>query len=103
MDVHDLRPTVKPSELGADAAFATRTVLVGSRNLGPPIALTPMHQTDADIFLEPLAMLWIELAYAQRFGPNIGFVLLRMKHQSELSKWRPECHFGRSIVSEGSG
>ena len=28
-------------------------------------------------YLEPLAMLWIHLAYAQRMGPDIGFRLMR--------------------------
>lgn len=28
-------------------------------------------------YLEPLAMLWINLAYTQQLGPNIGFALLR--------------------------
>ena len=58
-----------------DDASAKATVARLAGELGfDPVDCGPLAQAR---LLEPLAMLWISLAYAYGAGPNIGFALLR--------------------------
>ena len=61
--------------VAGDDAQAKRTVMQLSNELGfETIDAGPLRQAR---LLEPLAMLWISLAYAQGLGPNFAFKLLR--------------------------
>jgi predicted dinucleotide-binding enzyme len=61
--------------LAGDDAAAKNSVMALVAELGfDPIDTGPLAMSR---YLEPLAMLWINLAYAQQLGPNIGFALLR--------------------------
>ena len=61
--------------LAGDDTPAKEIVMALVADLGfDPIDTGPLAMSR---YLEPLAMLWINLAYAQQFGPNIGFALLR--------------------------
>jgi len=61
--------------LCGDDAAAKRTVGELARQLEfEPVDAGPLRQAR---LLEPLAMLWISLAYAHGHGPNIAFRLLR--------------------------
>jgi len=58
-----------------DDASAKATVVRLAGELGfDPVDCGPLTQAR---LLEPLAMLWISMAYAYGAGPNIGFALLR--------------------------
>lgn len=58
-----------------DDASAKATVARLAGDLGfDPVDCGPLTQAR---LLEPLAMLWISMAYAYGAGPNIGFALLR--------------------------
>ncbi len=58
-----------------DDASAKATVARLASELGfDPVDCGPLTQAR---LLEPLAMLWISMAYAYGAGPNIGFALLR--------------------------
>jgi len=58
-----------------DDAAATRTVVDLAAALGfDPVDAGPLVRAR---LLEPLAMLWISLAYAQGLGPDIAFRLLK--------------------------
>ena len=58
-----------------DDAEARRTVARLAEDLG--FAVVDVGGLAAARYLEPLAMLWIHLAYAQGHGPNIAFKLMR--------------------------
>jgi predicted dinucleotide-binding enzyme len=61
--------------VAGDDAAAKRTVMQLSDELGfETIDAGPLRQAR---LLEPLAMLWISLAYAQGLGPNFAFKLMR--------------------------
>jgi predicted dinucleotide-binding enzyme len=61
--------------VAGDDAAAKRTVMQLSDELGfETIDAGPLRQAR---LLEPLAMLWISLAYAQSLGPNFAFKLMR--------------------------
>lgn len=61
--------------LAGDDADAKKTVMGLIAELGfDPIDTGPLAMSR---YLEPLAMVWINLAYTQQLGPNIGFALLR--------------------------
>jgi predicted dinucleotide-binding enzyme len=61
--------------VAGDDASAKQTVMSLAAELGfDPVDTGPLAMSR---YLEPLAMLWINLAYAQQLGPNIGFALLR--------------------------
>jgi predicted dinucleotide-binding enzyme len=61
--------------VAADDPEAKRTVSQLSNELGfETIDAGPLRQAR---LLEPLAMLWISLAYAQGLGPNFAFRLVR--------------------------
>ena len=61
--------------LCGDDAGAKATVAQLAGELGfDPVDCGPLTQAR---LLEPLAMLWISMAYAYGAGPNIGFALLR--------------------------
>lgn len=61
--------------LAGDDTPAKEIVMALVADLGfDPIDTGPLAMSR---YLEPLAMLWINLAYTQQFGPNIGFALLR--------------------------
>lgn len=61
--------------IAGDDATAKRTVAQLSNELGfETIDAGPLRQAR---LLEPLAMLWISLAYAQGLGPNFAFKLVR--------------------------
>ncbi len=61
--------------IAGDDASAKRTVADLAEALGfDPVDVGPLTQAR---LLEPLAMLWISLAYAFGHGTNIGFKLLR--------------------------
>ena len=58
-----------------DDLAAKKTVLLLAESLGfDPVDAGPLRQAR---LLEPLAMLWISLAYAYGHGPDIAFKLLR--------------------------
>jgi hypothetical protein len=58
------------NDLGAKATVSRLTADLGF----DPVHCGPLTQAR---LLEPLAMLWISMAYAYGAGPNIGFALLR--------------------------
>jgi 8-hydroxy-5-deazaflavin:NADPH oxidoreductase len=61
--------------IAGDDAAAKQIVMALAAELGfDPIDTGPLAMCR---YLEPLAMLWINLAYAQGLGPNIAFALLR--------------------------
>jgi 8-hydroxy-5-deazaflavin:NADPH oxidoreductase len=61
--------------VAGDDVEAKRTVVQLSNELGfETIDAGPLRQSR---LLEPLAMLWISLAYAQGLGPNFAFKLVR--------------------------
>ncbi len=61
--------------LAGDDTPAKQIVMTLVADLGfDPIDTGPLSMAR---YLEPLAMLWINLAYTQQLGPNIGFALLR--------------------------
>ena len=61
--------------LAGDDAPAKEIVMALVAELGfDPIDAGPLAMSR---YLEPLAMVWINLAYTQQLGPNIGFALLR--------------------------
>jgi predicted dinucleotide-binding enzyme len=61
--------------VAGDDAAAKKTVIQLSNDLGfETLDAGPLSQAR---LLEPLAMLWISLAYAQGLGPNFAFSLLR--------------------------
>ena len=61
--------------IAGDDAAAKQTVMSLAADLGfDPLDTGPLMMSR---YLEPLAMLWINLAYTQGLGPNIGFALLR--------------------------
>jgi 8-hydroxy-5-deazaflavin:NADPH oxidoreductase len=61
--------------LAGDDTPAKQIVMALVADLGfDPIDTGPLGMSR---YLEPLAMLWINLAYTQQLGPNIGFALLR--------------------------
>jgi len=61
--------------LAGDDAAAKETVMALAADLGfDPVDTGPLAMCP---YLEPLAMLWINLAYTQGLGPSIGFALLR--------------------------
>jgi predicted dinucleotide-binding enzyme len=61
--------------LAGDDAAAKKIVMALVADLGfDPIDTGPLAMSR---YLEPLAMVWINLAYTQQLGPNIGFALLR--------------------------
>ena len=61
--------------LAGDDAPAKKIVMALVADLGfDPVDTGPLAMSR---YLEPLAMLWINLAYTQQLGPNIGFALLR--------------------------
>jgi hypothetical protein len=61
--------------IAGDNTTAKKIVMTLAADLGfDPIDTGPLTMCR---YLEPLAMLWINLAYTQGLGPDIGFVLLR--------------------------
>jgi predicted dinucleotide-binding enzyme len=61
--------------IAGDDAAAKQIVMALAADLGfDPIDTGPLTMCR---YLEPLAMLWINLAYTQGLGPDIGFALLR--------------------------
>jgi predicted dinucleotide-binding enzyme len=61
--------------IAGDDAAAKQIVMALAADLGfDPVDTGPLT---ACRYLEPLAMLWINLAYTQLLGPNIAFALLR--------------------------
>ncbi|MEN3376093.1 MAG: 8-hydroxy-5-deazaflavin:NADPH oxidoreductase [Hyphomicrobiales bacterium] len=61
--------------VAGDDVTAKQIVMTLVAELGfDPIDTGPLAMSR---YLEPLAMLWINLAYTQRLGPDIGFALLR--------------------------
>jgi predicted dinucleotide-binding enzyme len=61
--------------LAGDDAPAKEIVMALVADLGfDPIDAGPLAMSR---YLEPLAMVWINLAYTQQLGPDIGFALLR--------------------------
>ena len=61
--------------VAGDDAAAKQTVMSLAADLGfDPVDTGPLAMSR---YLEPLAMIWINLAYSQRLGPGIGFALLR--------------------------
>lgn len=61
--------------LAGDDTPAKQIVIALVADLGfDPIDTGPLAMSR---YLEPLAMLWINLAYTQQLGPKIGFALLR--------------------------
>jgi predicted dinucleotide-binding enzyme len=61
--------------LAGDDMAAKRIVMALAAELGfDPIDTGALAMSR---YLEPLAMVWINLAYTQQFGPDIGFALLR--------------------------
>jgi predicted dinucleotide-binding enzyme len=61
--------------VAGDDAPAKQIVMSLVAELGfDPIDTGPLAMSR---YLEPLAMLWINLAYTQQLGPDIGFALLR--------------------------
>ncbi len=61
--------------VAGDDAEAKRSVIALSNELGfETLDAGPLSQAR---LLEPLAMLWISLAYGQNLGPNFAFKLLR--------------------------
>jgi predicted dinucleotide-binding enzyme len=61
--------------IGIIGAAMKRTVIQLSNELGfETVDADPLTQAR---LLEPVAMLWISLAYAQGLGPNFAFKLVR--------------------------
>jgi predicted dinucleotide-binding enzyme len=61
--------------VAGDDATAKQIVMTLVAELGfDPVDTGPLAMSR---YLEPLAMLWINLAYTQQLGPDIGFALLR--------------------------
>jgi predicted dinucleotide-binding enzyme len=61
--------------VAGDDAAAKQTVMSLASDLGfDPVDTGPLTMCR---YLEPLAMIWINLAYTQGLGPGIGFALLR--------------------------
>jgi 8-hydroxy-5-deazaflavin:NADPH oxidoreductase len=61
--------------IAGDDAAAKQVVMRLAADLGfDPIDTGPLTMSR---YLEPLAMLWINLAYTQGLGPSFGFTLLR--------------------------
>ena len=61
--------------VAGDDASAKEVVMSLVAELGfDPVDTGPLAMSR---YLEPLAMLWINLAYTQQLGPDIGFALLR--------------------------
>ena len=61
--------------IAGDDAAAKQIVMSLAADLGfDPVDTGPLAMSR---YLEPLAMIWINLAYTQGFGSNIGFSLLR--------------------------
>ena len=61
--------------LAGDDADAKKTVMALASDLGfDPVDTGPLAMSR---YLEPLAMLWINLAYAQGMGREFGFAMLR--------------------------
>jgi len=61
--------------IAGDDAAAKQTVMSLAADLGfDPLDTGPLAMSR---YLEPLAILWINLAYTQGLGPNIGFALLK--------------------------
>jgi 8-hydroxy-5-deazaflavin:NADPH oxidoreductase len=61
--------------VAGDDAAAKHTVMSLAADLGfDPVDTGPLTMCR---YLEPLAMIWINLAYTQGLGPGIGFALLR--------------------------
>ncbi len=63
--------------VAGDDATAKQIVMSLVAELGfDPVDTGPLAMSR---YLEPLAMLWINLAYTQQLGPDIGFALLRRR------------------------
>jgi predicted dinucleotide-binding enzyme len=61
--------------IAGDDVAAKQIVMALAADLGfDPVDTGPLTMCR---YLEPLAMLWINLAYAEGLGPDIGFALLR--------------------------
>jgi predicted dinucleotide-binding enzyme len=61
--------------IAGDDAAAKKTVMGLASDLGfEPVDTGPLTMCR---YLEPLALVWINLAYAQGLGPDIGFALLK--------------------------
>jgi predicted dinucleotide-binding enzyme len=61
--------------IAGDDAAGKQTVMALAAELGfDPLDTGPLAMCR---YLEPLAMIWINLAYTQGLGPGIGFALLR--------------------------
>jgi predicted dinucleotide-binding enzyme len=61
--------------IAGDDAAAKQTVMSLAADLGfEPVDTGPLAMSR---YLEPLAMLWINLAYVQGMGPEFGFALLK--------------------------